>query len=180
MILKLECTGKLWLIREWYDGYRFGNAHVYCPWDVVNYIYLLRSDPEVLPRPFWINTSRNDIIRNFVQMAKAGTRKELERLIDGETIPKKINQELTYRDLYTSIDNLWSILFTTGYLTQRGSEDGETYQLVIPNREIRKNLIIVVKESCSHQAVFDMRYKVLMALQQLSEVSDVKIPVFIT
>ena len=138
---KFECTDKLHLIKEWYDGYRFGNAQVYCPWDVINYIYLLRSEPDALPRPFWINTSGNDIIRNFVQMAKAGTRKELERLIDGETIPKKINQELTYRDLYTSIDNLWSILFTTGYLTQRGSEDGETYQLAIPNREIRKIFI---------------------------------------
>lgn len=149
---KFECTDKLCLIREWYDGYRFGNADVYCPWDVINYIYLLRSEPEALPRPFWINTSGNDIIRNFVQMAKAGTRKELERLIDGETIPKKINQELTYRDLYTSIDNLWSILFTTGYLTQRGSEDGETYQLVIPNREIRKIFIDQILEWFQQEA----------------------------
>ena len=108
------------MIKEWYDGYRFGRAQVICPWDVINYIDLLRWEPDALPRPFWINTSGNDIIRNFVRMAKAGTRKELERLIDGETIPKKVNQELTYRDLYTSMDNLWSILFTTGYLTQRG------------------------------------------------------------
>ena len=143
---KFQCADKLYLIKEWYDGYRFGKAEVYCPWDVINYIDLLRWEPEALPRPFWINTSGNDIIRNFVQMAKAGTRKELERLIDGETIPKKINQELTYRDLYTSIDNLWSILFTTGYLTQRGSEDGETYQLAIPNLEIRKIFIDQILE----------------------------------
>ena len=149
---KFQCTDKLYLIREWYDGYRFGNAEVYCPWDVINYIYLLRSEPEALPRPFWINTSGNDIIRNFVQMAKSGTKKELERLIDGETIPKKINQELTYRDLYTSIDNLWSILFTTGYLTQRGSEDGETYQLAIPNREIRKIFIDQILEWFQQEA----------------------------
>ena len=149
---RFECTDKLYLIREWYDGYRFGNAEVYCPWDVINYICLLRWEPDALPRPFWINTSGNDIIRNFVQMAKAGTRKELERLIDGETISKKINQELTYRDLYTSIDNLWSIFLATGYLTQRGSEDGETYQLAIPNREIRKIFIDQILEWFQQEA----------------------------
>lgn len=149
---KFGCVDKLDLIKEWYDGYRFGNADVYCPWDVINYIYLLRSEPDAIPRPFWINTSGNDIIRNFVRMAKAGTRKELERLIDGETIPKKINQELTYRDLYTSIDNLWSILFTTGYLTKRGSEDGEIYQLAIPNREIRKIFIEQILEWFQQEA----------------------------
>lgn len=149
---KFGCVDKLDLIKEWYDGYRFGNADVYCPWDVINYIYLLRSEPDAVPRPFWINTSGNDIIRNFVRMAKAGTRKELERLIDGETIPKKINQELTYRDLYTSIDNLWSILFTTGYLTKRGSEDGEIYQLAIPNREIRKIFIEQILEWFQQEA----------------------------
>lgn len=133
-------------IKEWYDGYRFGNVDVYCPWDVINYIDLLRSEPNALPKPFWINTSGNDIIRNFIDMAKAGTRKELERLVDGESIPKKINQELTYRDLYASVDNLWSVLFTTGYLTQRGSEDGETYDLAIPNLEIRRIFIDQILE----------------------------------
>ncbi len=146
------CTDRFDLIKEWYDGYRFGNADVYCPWDVINYIYLLRSEPDALPKPFWINTSGNEIIRDFVQMAKAGTRKELERLIDGEAIPKKIDQELTYRDLYTSIDNLWSILFTTGYLTQRGSEDGETYNLAIPNLEIRKIFIDQILEWFQREA----------------------------
>lgn len=149
---KFECTDKFDLIKEWYDGYRFGNADVYCPWDVINYIYLLRSEPDALPRPFWINTSGNDIIRNFIQMAKAGTRKELERLIDGEAIPKKINQELTYRDLYTSIDNLWSILFTTGYLTQRGREGDEVYLLAIPNLEVRKIFIEQILEWFQQEA----------------------------
>lgn len=140
------------LIKEWYDGYRFGNADVYCPWDVINYIYLLGSEPDALPKPFWINTSGNDIIRNFIQMAKPGTRKELEQLIAGEAVPKKINQELTYRDLYSSIDNLWSILFTTGYLTQRGREDDEVYLLAIPNLEIRKIFIDQILEWFQREA----------------------------
>nr|WP_302596091.1 AAA family ATPase [uncultured Acetatifactor sp.] len=152
MAERFQCIDKLHRIKEWYDGYHFGRAEVYCPWDVINYIDLLRWEPDALPRPFWINTSGNDIIRNFVRMAKAGTRKELERLIDGETIPKKVNQELTYRDLYTSMDNLWSILFTTGYLTQRGSEDGEVYQLAIPNREIRKIFIDQILEWFQQEA----------------------------
>ena len=140
------------LIKEWYDGYRFGNADVYCPWDVINYIYLLGSEPDAIPKPFWINTSDNDIIRNFIQMAKPGTRKELEQLMAGEAIPKKINQELTYRDLYSSIDNLWSILFTTGYLTQRGREEDEVYLLAIPNLEIRKTFIDQILEWFQREA----------------------------
>nr|WP_304971331.1 AAA family ATPase [uncultured Acetatifactor sp.] len=146
------CGDKFNQMKEWYDGYRFGNADVYCPWDVINYIDSLRLDSNASPKPFWINTSGNDIIRNFINLAKAGTRKELERLIDGESIPKKINQELTYRDLYASIDNLWSILFTTGYLTQRGSEDGEIYHLAIPNREIRKIFVDQILEWFQQEA----------------------------
>ena len=146
------CGDRFDLIKEWYDGYRFGNADVYCPWDVINYIYLLGSEPDALPKPFWINTSGNDIIRNFIQMAKPGTRKELEQLIAGEAVPKKINQELTYRDLYSSIDNLWSILFTTGYLTQRGREDDEVYLLAIPNLEIRKIFIDQILEWFQREA----------------------------
>lgn len=134
------------MVKEWYDGYRFGNTHVYCPWDVLNYVDLLRAEPEALPAPFWLNTSGNEIIRSFMHMAKAGTRKELECLIAGETICKKINQELTYRDLYTSVDNLWSVLFTTGYLTQRGRTDDGIYQLAIPNLEIRRIFIDQILE----------------------------------
>ncbi|MCI9144296.1 MAG: AAA family ATPase [Lachnospiraceae bacterium] len=129
------------LAREWYDGYRFGNADVYCPWDVINYCADLRADPKASPRAFWINTSGNDIIRSFIQTAKPGTRRELELLVNGESVNKRINQELTYRDLYSNQDNLWSVLFMTGYLTLRGEADGDTCQLAIPNREIRKIFI---------------------------------------
>ena len=126
------------VIKKWYDGYRFGRQEIYCPWDVINYASLLLSEPEARPRAFWINTSGNDIIREFIRMAKPQTRQELERLVNGESITRKINQELTYRDLYRSIDNLWSVLFTTGYLTQRGNPEEDVYQLAIPNLEIRK------------------------------------------
>lgn len=125
------------LLKEWYNGYQMGRADVYCPWDVINYIDLLRAEPEAVPRAFWINTSGNDIIRKFLNMAKQNTRREIECLIAGESISKKINQELTYRELYQNTENLWSVLYTTGYLTHRGKE-GEIFRLVIPNQEIRK------------------------------------------
>ena len=125
------------VLKDWYNGYQMGRADVYCPWDVINYIDLLRAEPEAVPRAFWINTSGNDIIRKFLNLAKQNTRREMECLIAGESICKKINQELTYRELYQNIENLWSVLFTTGYLTQRGRE-GEFCHLIIPNREIRK------------------------------------------
>ena len=126
------------LVKEWYDGYHFGNVDVYCPWDVINYCARLRAEPDARPRAFWINTSGNDIIRIFLQKAKARTRGEIERLINGACVEKKIRQELTYRDLYKDVDNIWSVLFTTGYLTQTGRPDGDVYQLVIPNLEIRQ------------------------------------------
>ena len=133
-------------IKEWYDGYRFGNEDVYCPWDVINYVSLLRSEPDAKPRAFWINTSGNDIIRTFLQMAKGSVRREIEELVNGGIVMKRINQELTYRDLYSSIDNLWSVLFTTGYLTKRGETEDEAYYLAIPNLEIRKIFIEQVME----------------------------------
>lgn len=126
------------LVKTWYDGYRFGNTSVYCPWDVINYCAKLRTDSAAPPRAFWINTSGNDIIRTFLHKAGPATRRELERLIDGESISKKIHQELTYRDIYKDIDNLWSVLFTTGYLTQQGNSDGKFFHLTIPNLEIRE------------------------------------------
>lgn len=129
------------LVKEWYDGYRFGNADVYCPWDVINYVNLLRSEPDAEPEAFWANTSGNDILRKFLQIAKPRTKRELEKLIEGESIAKKINKELVYRDLYENTDNIWSVLFTTGYLTQRGKVDRDMYRLVIPNLEIRKIFI---------------------------------------
>ncbi len=124
------------LFRTWYDGYRFGNTDVYCPWDVINYCAKLRADPDAAPRAFWINTSGNDIIRTFLRKAGPAARREMESLINGGTINKKIRQELTYRDIYKDMDNLWSVLFTTGYLTQCGSSDGRSFLLKIPNLEI--------------------------------------------
>lgn len=126
------------LIKTWYDGYCFGNTNVYCPWDVINYCAKLRADPDAAPRPFWVNTSGNDIIRAFLQKAGPGARRDLECLINGGTVRKKIRQELTYRDIYQDTDNLWSVLFTTGYLTLCGSTDGRTFELAIPNLEIRE------------------------------------------
>lgn len=140
------------LAKEWYDGYRFGNADVYCPWDVINYCADLRADPKASPRAFWTNTSGNDIIRSFIQTAKPGTRRELELLVDGESVTKRVNQELTYRDLYSNTDNLWSVLFMTGYLTMRGEADGDICQLAIPNREIRKIFIDQILEWFQEEA----------------------------
>ena len=125
-------------IREWYDGYRFGSTDIYCPWDVINYVSLLLADPLAKPQAFWINTSGNDIIRRFISMATGSTRREIERLVDGESVAKPVNQNLTYRDLYKNIGNIWSVLFATGYLTQRGEREDGALQLAIPNKEIRQ------------------------------------------
>ena len=126
------------LIREWYDGYRFGNVEVYCPWDVISYCDELRDDPSAMPRDYWSNTSSNDVVRHFLEMTDRGlTRGELEALIAGETVTKEISEELTYDRLYDSAENIWSVLFTTGYLTQRGKPDGRNYHLAVPNWEIR-------------------------------------------
>ena len=124
-------------IKAWYDGYRFGTLDIYCPWDVVSYCHALKMKPTVTPKNYWVNTSSNDIVRRFVSRANTTTRDEIEVLIDGGSVKKRIRQELTYRDLDSNIDNLWSILFTTGYLTQRGLQTDELTELVIPNREIQ-------------------------------------------
>ena len=126
-------------VKEWYDGYQFGNVGVYCPWDVINYCDTLKADPDAQPRNYWLNTSSNEAVRRFIRESDhAATRREIEKLVAGEVITKEIHQELTYKDMYDSIDNLWSVLFTTGYLTQRGKPDGDNFRLVIPNVEIRK------------------------------------------
>lgn len=126
-------------IKQWYDGYRFGKVDVYCPWDVINYVDALRADPNARPKNYWSNTSSNDIVRRFIHRAeKSSTKREMEQLIAGETVAKEIHQELTYRDLDQSIENLWSVLFTTGYLTQAGQVDEDVYLLKIPNLEIRR------------------------------------------
>ncbi len=125
-------------IREWYDGYRFGLVDVYCPWDVICYCDTLRAQPSAQPRDYWSNTSDNAIVRRFIQKAqKTTTKREIELLMAGDTIRKEIHQELTYKDIDRNIDNLWSVLFTTGYLTQQGEPDGDVFQLKIPNLEIR-------------------------------------------
>lgn len=129
-------------VKEWYDGYRFGNVEVYCPWDAVNYCDELRADSNALPQNYWSNTSSNEVVRKFIQRADMGTTKnEIERLVAGEVIKKEIYQELTYKDMYNSIDNIWSILFTTGYLTQRGKPERKSFYLEIPNMEIREIFI---------------------------------------
>lgn len=125
-------------VKEWYDGYQFGDVEVYCPWDVINYCDAVRADREAQPQNYWSNTSSNEAVKRFIQGADTGSMKqEIERLIAGETIRKEIHQELTYQDMYSSIDNLWSVLFTTGYLTQRGKPEGRSFSLAIPNMEIR-------------------------------------------
>ena len=126
-------------IREWYDGYRFGSIDVYCPWDVICCCGKIRSNPKAQPQNYWCNTSSNDAVRRFIEMADVGaTKMEIEKLVAGEEITKEIRQELTYQDMYSTIENLWSLLFTTGYLTQRGEPEGRQFHLAIPNKEIRE------------------------------------------
>lgn len=125
-------------IREWYDGYRFGNVDVYCPWDVLNHCQKLLADPSVQPQNYWINTSSNDVVRRFIEKSDSGmTRQEIEALIAGEEIEKEICQELTYQDMYANIENIWSVLFMTGYLTYHGKPENNRFCLAIPNLEIR-------------------------------------------
>ena len=125
-------------VKRWYDGYQFGNVEVYCPWDVLNHCDRIRSEPHVQPENYWLNTSSNDAVKRFIQeSANITTKREIERLVAGEVITKEIHQELTYAEVYQSIDNIWSLLFTTGYLTQRGKAEGRRMKLAIPNLAIR-------------------------------------------
>ena len=133
-------------MKEWYDGYRFGNADVYCPWDVINYAKKLQADPQAEPQAFWINTSGNDLVKRFVDSADKTTQNEIERLITGETIEKMVRLELTCDEIDNSIDNLWSVLFTTGYLTQTEKAKEGVYKLAIPNREVREVFILQIQE----------------------------------
>ena len=133
-------------IKEWYDGYHFGNANVYCPWDVINYVNLLRLEPTAKPQDFWSNSSGNALVRRFIDKADVQTKDEIERLIAGEYIEKEISQELTYDEIDKSIANLWSVLFTTGYLTKQGVTDDGKVRLSIPNREIKNLFIKKIRE----------------------------------
>ena len=133
-------------IKEWYDGYRFGDADVYCPWDVVVYVDKLCAKESIPPSDYWSNTSSNYILRKLLEQATPDTRDEIERLIAGETVWKEIKEELTYKELYDSIEHVWSVLFTTGYLTERGEGTGRVRQLAIPNREIHNIFMTQIRE----------------------------------
>lgn len=138
-------------IKEWYDGYHFGKADVYCPWDVINHVDHLRDDIDAKPQTYWINSSGNSLVRRLINRADSSTKDEIERLIAGEAIEKVIRQDLTYDEIENSIDNIWSVLFTTGYLTKIGEvklPDSESYayKLVIPNKEVREVFVLQIQE----------------------------------
>ena len=133
-------------VKEWYDGYRFGNADVYCPWDVINFVDRAKDDREAKPEAYWINTSGNDLVKRFIDKANKTTKSEIERLINGEAIEKELRLDLTYEEVDQSIENLWSVLFTTGYLTQSGRNENGAYRLIIPNREVREVFRLQINE----------------------------------
>ena len=138
-------------VKEWYDGYHFGNADIYCPWDVINFAKKLVSDPSARPSAFWINSSGNDMVKRFVDKADQTTRDEIEKLVAGGFVEKQLRLDLTYDEIDNTIDNLWSVLFTTGYLTKIGDvkvPDSESYayKLVIPNKEVREVFILQIQE----------------------------------
>ena len=146
-LLKDYCLeGHLKETKEWYNGYRFGQIDVYCPWDVINHVDRLRGEPDAEPQAYWINTSSNDLVKRFVDRADKTTQNEIERLIAGEAIEKTVRLELTYDEIDNSMDNLWSVLFTTGYLTQAGKPENGIYKLIIPNREVREVYIHQIQE----------------------------------
>ena len=133
---------KVQTVREWYDGYHFGTLDVYCPWDVISYCDDLIDDKDAAPKNYWINTSGNDVVRHFIEKMGNGVMKgEMEALIDGKEVEKEIHEDLTYHEIYDSVNHLWSMLFMTGYLTRQESADGDRYKLVIPNLEIRSIFI---------------------------------------
>ena len=138
-------------VKEWYDGYHFGNADIYCPWDVINFAKKLVSDPSARPSAFWINSSGNDMVKRFVDKADQTTRDEIEKLVAGGFVEKQLRLDLTYDEIDNTIDNLWSVLFTTGYLTKIGEvklldSESYAYRLVIPNKEVREVFILQIQE----------------------------------
>lgn len=141
-----DLSGHYKEVKEWYDGYQFGNTEVYCPWDVICYCKKLYADPDAKPEDYWSNTSGNVIIRRFINRADSQTKNDIERLIAGETVTKEIHQELTYNELDSSIENLWSVLFTTGYLTQKGKTAENQFRLKIPNLEVKNLFIKQIRE----------------------------------
>ena len=133
-------------VKEWYDGYRFGNADIYCPWDVINYVDDLVSDPNVQPKSYWINSSGNDLVKRFIEQADITTKDEIEQLIAGNAVEKRIRPDLTYNEIDNNIDNIWSVLFTTGYLTRLGKAENGVYKLIIPNQEVREVFVLQIRE----------------------------------
>ena len=133
-------------VKEWYDGYHFGNADFFCPWDVINYVDDLKSDPAAFPKTYWINSSGNDLVKRFIDKADITTKDEIEQLIAGEPVEKRIRLDLTYDEIDNSIDNMWSVLFTTGYLTQISNDAYSRYKLAIPNKEIREVFVLQIRE----------------------------------
>jgi hypothetical protein len=140
------CESALDTMRKWYDGYHFGTTDIYCPWDVIKYCQALIKNKQAFPQNYWANTSGNALVRRFIDKATVQTKKEMEQLIAGESVVKPVRQELTYNELYDSIENLWSVLFITGYLTQCGSTDGKNYELKIPNQEIRELFVEQIEQ----------------------------------
>lgn len=153
-------SDKISEVKDWYDGYRFGKADVYCPWDVINYVDHLQADPNARPQAYWINSSGNGLVRRLINIADESTKDEIERLIAGETIEKAIRLELTYDEIDNSIDNIWSVLFTTGYLTNAGEIElpgggGYGYRLVIPNKEVRQVFVSQIQEWFRQTVTYD-------------------------
>lgn len=146
MLKYYHCTNRYSDIKEWYDGYHFGNADIYCPWDVINFVKKLLTDSNAKPSAFWINSSGNDLVKLFVDKADQSTKDEIERLVAGESVTKRIRLDLTYDEIENSIDNVWSALFTTGYLTNIGNPESGVYELVIPNREVHEVFVLQIQE----------------------------------
>ena len=146
LLLDYHLEDRLEEVKEWYDGYRFGNADVYCPWDVINFVDRAKDDKEAKPEACWINTSGNDLVKRFIDKANKTTKNEIERLINGEAIEKELRLDLTYEEVDQSIENLWSVLFTTGYLTQSGRNEDGAYRLIISNREVREVFRLQINE----------------------------------
>lgn len=134
------------VMRDWYDGYQFGRVSIYCPWDVLNYCDELLSDDEAEPENYWANTSGNDLVRRFISKADRNTRNEIEQLLNGKSLVKNLKRELTYREIDDTAENVWSVLFATGYLTYKGRLPGRQFKLVIPNKEIKELFVLLVKE----------------------------------
>ena len=167
-------------IKEWYDGYRFGKADVYCPWDVLNYCRDLLKDEQAQPKNYWLNTSGNDVIEHFIDSVNGQqtlTKIELERLISGEIVQKEINEFITYKELYNTSENLWGTLFMTGYLTQRGKADGNRYNLVIPNREVRniitEHILVKFRQDIKKDGQMVQRFCQALANGQAQQVEQI-------